>query len=447
MKPFRYRTLPLLALAVGALGFLPAEAQQAGQLDLLEGGELVDRVAAVVGDSAILESQIQERMLQLQAQGVDIPDDPQARDSLQRNLLETMIDEHLLVQAALEDTTIAVNENRVDEIVDQDLQRRIQAFGSERAMRRALEAQGMSISAFREMIRTDARRQQLQNQYLAKHRQNASSITVTEREMREFYEQNRASLGNRPATVTFEQVVLRPRAADSARAAARTRAEQLLDSLRNHDANFEELARRHSDDPGSSEQGGDLGWFRRGQMVEAFEDAVFSLREGEISDVVETDFGFHIIRVDRVRGAERRARHILIRPELSGEEAGTIRELARELKRRLESGASIDSLQAEHGGSQQSDSMTVSKDRLGQLPPGYQQALSSATAGEVLGPLEWGSGDQLNVAVIEVRDVREAGEFTYEDMKPQIRERLQQNKLLEQIFADLREQAHVEIRM
>lgn len=447
MQPFRRLTLLVLAGALGAPASAPAAAQQAGQLELLGGGELVDGVAAVVGDSVILQSQIQERVLQLQAQGVDLPDEPAAQDTLQRNLLETMIDEQLVVQAAIEDTTIAVNETRVDEIVNQDLQRRVRAFGSERAMRQALENQGMSMSAFREMIRTDARRQQLQNQYLAKHQRSASSIAVTEREMRQFYEENRASLGNRPATVTFEQVVLRPRAADSARMVARTRAEALLDSLRNQDADFEELARRHSDDPGSRSQGGDLGWFRRGQMVEAFEDAVFSLREGQVSDVVETDFGFHVIRVDRVRGAERRARHILIRPELSGRDTETIRELARDLRNRLESGASVDSLQAEYGETQEPDSMTVSRDRLGQLPPGYRGTLSEAAAGDVLGPIEWGTGDQLNVAVLKVTDVREAGEFTYEDVKPQIRQRLQQDKLLERIFADLREQTHVEIRM
>lgn len=447
MNRFRNSIVAALIGAAGVLSAVPAAAQQAEDLDVIGGNDQVDRVAAVVGDSVILQSEIEERMLQLQAQGVDIPDEPAAQDSLRRGLLETMVNEQLIVQAAVEDTTISVDDRRLDQIVERDLQQRIRSFGSQQAMRRAMAAQGMTMSAFRDMLRTDARRQQLQNQYLSRRQQSASSITVSEAEMREYFENNRTRLGNRPPTVTFEQIVLRPRPADSAAASARTEAEQLLDSLRSG-ADFEELARRHSDDPGTREEGGDLGWFRRGQMVPAFEDVVFSLREGAISSVVETRFGFHIIRVDRTRGAERRARHILVSPDVTTEDLDEARARAEDLADRVRAGASIDSLQAEIDDSgQQPDSMTVPLDQLEQLPPGYEGALRNAASGQVLGPLEWGSGQQLNLAVVKIAGVREGGEYTFEELQSQIRQRLQQDKLMDRIFADLREQTHVEIRM
>lgn len=435
------------ALMTLLLVTLPLGAQQDEQLALGTGDELVDRVVAVVGDSIILQSQIQERMLQLQAQGVDIPNDARARQSFRRDLLDNLVEEQLIVQAALRDTTIAVNESRVEQIVARDIDQRVQSFGGESALRQALAQQGMTMGAFRRVLETDARRQQLQNQYLQKRQQQLESISVGESEMRQFFEQNRARLGQRPSSVTFEQVVIHPEPADSAMEVARGVAEDLLERLRANPDSFAALAEVHSDDPGTREQGGDLGWFRRGQMVPSFERAAFSLREGQISDLVQSAFGFHIIRVERIRSGERRARHILIQPASEGTDLDRGRARAQHLVDQLRAGASMDSLQAEYGDRQQPDSLTVPMDRLGDLPPGYEEALGNAEPGEVIGPLEWGPQQRLNLAVLKVEEVREGGEFDYDEVKPQIRQTLQQQKLMERLLTDLRERTQVEIRM
>jgi peptidyl-prolyl cis-trans isomerase D len=99
---------------------------------------------------------------------------------------------------------------------------------------------------------------------------------------------------------------------------ARKKADDLLAEARKAPAKFGELAKANSQDPGSAAQGGDLGWFGRGAMVKPFEDAVFKLRENEIGPLVETEFGFHVLRLTGIRrtdggkGEERRASHILI---------------------------------------------------------------------------------------------------------------------------------------
>ena len=99
---------------------------------------------------------------------------------------------------------------------------------------------------------------------------------------------------------------------------ARKRIEALVAEVRKDPSRFAELAKASSQDPGSASQGGDLGWFARGSMVKPFEDAVFKLRENEVSPIVETEFGFHVIRVTGIRkaeggkGEERRASHILV---------------------------------------------------------------------------------------------------------------------------------------
>ncbi|MBM3358444.1 MAG: peptidylprolyl isomerase [Betaproteobacteria bacterium] len=122
---------------------------------------------------------------------------------------------------------------------------------------------------------------------------------------------------------------------------ARARAEEVLAELRRNPARFEELAKKHSQDPGSAANGGDLGFFGRGVMTKAFEDAVFKLKEGEISPIVSSDFGFHIIRVTGVRpvagakgkGEERRASHVLFTAPKEAEIKGGKSEIELELKR------------------------------------------------------------------------------------------------------------------
>lgn len=91
---------------------------------------------------------------------------------------------------------------------------------------------------------------------------------------------------------------------DGEKATARKKAEELLKEVRKTPAKFADLARQHSQDPGSASSGGDLGYFGRGAMVKPFEDAVFSLKNGEISDVLESEFGYHIIRLTGVKPAK-----------------------------------------------------------------------------------------------------------------------------------------------
>lgn len=126
------------------------------------------------------------------------------------------------------------------------------------------------------------------------------------------------------------------------RAEARAKAEALLAELRRSPDRFAELARQNSQDPGSKDNGGDLGFFARGSMVKPFEDTVFRLRENEISALVETDFGFHIIRLTGINSAakspskteERRASHILITAPAAAKSIEALRpEIEKELRR------------------------------------------------------------------------------------------------------------------
>jgi peptidyl-prolyl cis-trans isomerase D len=132
----------------------------------------------------------------------------------------------------------------------------------------------------------------------------ASQVTVSPDDVHAFYDHNLKRWGQ-PERRRASHILITAGPDGSApdKAAARKVAESVLAKVRAKPADFASLAKEYSKDPGSAQKGGDLGWFGRGMMVKPFEDAVFSLKDGEISGVVESDFGFHIIRVSGIEAA------------------------------------------------------------------------------------------------------------------------------------------------
>ena len=136
----------------------------------------------------------------------------------------------------------------------------------------------------------------------------SKGIVVTDDDLRKFYADNTARYSTpeeRRASHVLVKVDKDSSAADKAK--AKVRAEELLAQARKNPAGFAELARKNSQDPGSAAQGGDLDFFGRGAMVKPFETAAFTLKQGEISDVFETDFGFHFLTVTAARGGQKKA--------------------------------------------------------------------------------------------------------------------------------------------
>jgi peptidyl-prolyl cis-trans isomerase D len=137
----------------------------------------------------------------------------------------------------------------------------------------------------------------------------AAQITVSDADIKSYYEEN---VKQRYSTEEQRQashilIGVNRKASEEEKAKAKTKAEQILGQLRKNPTDFAKLARENSQDPGSAEKGGDLGFFRKGMMVKPFEDAAFNLKQGEISDLVQSDFGFHIIKVTAIKPAAQRS--------------------------------------------------------------------------------------------------------------------------------------------
>jgi peptidyl-prolyl cis-trans isomerase SurA len=407
------------------------------------GSEDIDRVIAVVGDSAITLSQVTERMFQM---GDQLPTDSVALAELQTQLLEALVNEQLLLQAAISDTLITVDDSRIDEMVDLEMEERTRRMGGQSGIARALSEQGWTLPAYREYLKNEARKQNLQQQFLAHQAATRRAVIVEEAEMREFFDAQLASLPERPATITFANIVVDVEATDSAKAVAKAEAERLLELVVDGD-DFEALAQQYSDDPGSKQIGGDLGWFRRGGgFVKEFEDAAFELRPGQVSIPIETQFGYHLIYLERIRGPERKARHILITPVKTPEDTERARAQAQDLLSRVVGGEEFSDVQSEFTAAAIPDTAIVPMDQLAQLPPGYGAALQGASAGTIVGPIEFGQGSQTSFGIAKVISVREAGIATFEDVRTEIQQVLTQQKMQDEILAELRAAAHVEIR-
>lgn len=411
--------------------------------------QVVERVVAVVGDSAIFYTDVLEHVLSLQAAGQPVPDEGEARRQFERESLDALVRESLMIQAASKDSLASdIPAERVESLFEESWNGILESFnGSEAELRVALEEIGRTVAEHREELRKNIRNQLLQQRYIQLQQQQQGRVSpVDEAEVRAYYEANRAAFEIRPATITFKHVLITPVASDSAKMAAREEATRIL-GLLSEGEDFAELARRFSAD-GSATQGGELGWIRPGDTVEEFDAVAFALARGQTSGVVETQFGAHIIRVERISSGERLVRHILIAAAPVEADLAAARTRAQAVRDSIVAGTPIDEFMRTNAQIGLPEEVSLRLDQLStQLPGTYAQALRGADVGDVVGPVAFLAGaNQTVIAVAQVTEIREEGEFTYEDVRDQIRERLQEERFMNRIHDRLAAQTNVEIR-
>ncbi len=275
--------------------------------------DMLDRIVAVVDNDIILDSELNSQVQFLALNNRIDAKTPGLRDQV----LQNMINERLIVARAIEDS-VTVTDEEVQQQLDQSIQQRIQQVGSEARLE---ELYGMPLSRIKREYRDEMRKNLLAQRLQQQRFGNAS---IGRFEVEEFYRTYKDSLPPVPEEIEISRIYIEPRASTEARDLARKRAQALLDSLQGG-ADFSALAKRHSQDLGSAPQGGDLGLVRRGQFVKEFESAVFALNDGQISSIIETEFGFHIIQLIERRGDAVHARHILIRVQkTAGADSATV---------------------------------------------------------------------------------------------------------------------------
>jgi len=409
----------------------------------------VDGIAAIVGDTPIPISRIDEQLQTFRAQGGVVPEDAAGRAALRLQLLEALIDEELMVQAAERDTMVIVTEEDVQSVVDEAIQAIRSGFNSQEELERDLRAAGFgSLDDYRSYRTEQQRRELLRQSLLQQLRQMGElrPLPPTEQELRAAFENTRAQHPQRPATVSFRQIVVATSPDSTALLDAFHRADSLRQRLEDGE-DFAAVAQAYSDDIGTKDQGGNLGWVRRGQgLVREFEDAAFRLQPGVFSPPIYTPFGFHIMQVQRAEPASVQVRHILVSPGFTDENRETARSRADSVMEMYRQGVPFDSLAGLYH-DRTEERVVEGAPREG-LPAPYQGALAGAEPGDVIGPvpLDRGNGRTL-YAVVIFQEARPEGPAEFEDLRDQLRQGLAEDNAIVRYIETLRDATYIDIRI
>lgn len=286
------RNLIIIALMLLALPMMAQNRQS----------QVIDKVVAVVGKNIILQSDIENQYIQYRMQGMAEGTGKEVRGRILEDLL---LQKLMLNQAEMDSITVT------DEQVEAELNRRIQWFIARIGSQEKMEAQfGKSTSEIKDEVRQASKDNMLQEQVQAKIMEN---VVVTPKEVKEFYRDiPRDSLPMIDSDYELVQIVKRPPVSIDEKLMVKDRLYQIRKRILDGESSFATMAVLYSEDPGSSRQGGELGFAGKGVYATEFENVAFNLRDGEISDVVETEFGFHIIQLIERRGETINCRHILL---------------------------------------------------------------------------------------------------------------------------------------
>ena len=407
----------------------------------------IDRVVAIVGDQPVLWSDVLTSINQRRAQGLQLPTDSAGQAALARTVLGELVDEEILIQKAKE-MKLDSTDTDVTGAADRQIKQVRSQFPSDEEYRNELKKAGLGTpEEYRKSLLEQYKRQSLQQKAFTELRKKAKPVNVTEAEISAAFERSKSDLQKRPATVTFRQIVVAPHASPAAKAKAKARADSLLTEIRKG-GDFELIAKRESMDPGTKQLGGDLGWNRRGGgLVPEFEQMMFALRPGEVSPVIETSFGYHIIRVDRVQAAEVKARHILIAPVIDSADVAAAKVEADTVAAQWRRGVSYDSLVAKHHDPTEEKGVLQPFPR-DSLPASYTGALAGAKAGDITAPFQLANPrGQPKYAVLQIVTATDAGEYKEAEIRDQIRAQLSEERSIRALLDDLRKQTYVSIRM
>ena len=428
---------PALAVAQSVTSAVPIRTAEVG----------VDRIVAIVGDQPLLWSDVLTAVNQRRANGMVVPTDSAEQAAMARSVLSDLIDEELLVQKARQ-LKLEVSEIDIASSADRQLKAVREQFKSDEEYRSELRRAGFGTpEEYRRTLVDQFRRQALQQKAFAELRKKTKPVAVSDSEITAAYEKSKDVLRKRPAMVSFRQIIVAPKASAEAKARARAKAESLLVEIRKG-GDFEQIAKRESMDPGTKALGGDLGWNRRGSgLVPEFENVMFALNPGQVSGIVETAFGYHIIRVDRVQAAEVKAHHILIAPVIDSADVARARAEADTVAAQWRRGVPYDSLVAKHHDPAEEKGI-LQPYPVDSLPVSYQTALATAKAGAITAPFELPNlRGNPKFTVMQVLTLTAPGQYVESEVRDQIRAQLADERTIRQLLDTLKKETFVSVRL
>ncbi len=288
----------------------------------------IDGVAAVVGEYVILESDVDKTILELKNQGVSTADVTRCK------LLGKLMEDKLYAHHAIQDS-IVVSDDEIRSYVDRTIDYFVSQVGSEKKM---LEFYGKSdMEGFRKELFEINKVQKLASEMQQKI---VEEVEITPEEVRQFY--NRIPEDERPtfgAEMEIAQIVVKPEVPEAEEQKVVERLNSIRKDVLDNGVSFATKAILYSQDPGSRSKGGKYTLHRkRPQMVKEFRDVAFSMQEGEVSEPFESEFGWHIVTVDKIRGQEVDVRHILLIPNITEDALADAKKQIDSIRKRVNDG-------------------------------------------------------------------------------------------------------------
>lgn len=402
-----------------------------------------DRIVAIVGNEIITESDFQYQV-QVYARQNQLRE---ISPYLAQQIFQSMMTNKIILAKAEQDSII-VTEDEIGKELDSRLKALIaQTGGSEQRLE---EAYGMSLQKIKMLLKEDLEK----NMKIEKMRRKKfqGQVKVSDKEVQEFFRTYRDSLPEVGTEFEVSHIFMERNVSLSEKEEAKKIAEIIYDSLKNG-ADFSELAKRNSDDSLSAIQGGDLGFAKRGSFVKEFEEVLFNLKPGEISEPVETQFGYHIIKLNEKSGDKAKSQHILIMfPKHESSDFETINFL-NELKSRIEK----NEITFEEAVKQYSqDEFTKDKaGSLGRLPAEQLDSMSveslkKLSAGQISQPLRVGTDQNYGYEIYKLEKVYAPHKMNLDDDYEKIKKialSYKENKEVEKWINELRESIYVDIKM
>jgi len=441
MKNIQRKTLRLLLISIIVLSSL-------GITTIVYPQQVVDQIAAIVEDEIILMSEVQQTAMQqvVYQMGINPQTQPQqfqqAVIQIQPQVLEALINQNI-IKAKAEEDSVVVKDFEIEQTMEQQLNSMVEGVGgSEQALEQQL---GMTMNQIRDEIRDNVEKQLLIQRY-----QNTrfANMTVSRKEVEQFYETYKDSIPDAAKQVNLSHIVINTKPSSAADSLAVAQLREIKEQIENG-ASFSEMAELYSQDPGSRQQGGDLGFVARGSLVPEFEEVAFALNPGEISDVVASEFGYHLIQLEERRGERIHVRHILLSPTPGEEDVQAVIDTLNMLRQKIGEGVPFDSLALQY-----SEDTEVANNRgnIGwvELPsfqvPEFRSVVDTMEVGEVSAPFQ----TDLGWHIVQLNDVREGGEVTLDNNWPEIEQMALQQKQAREYqrwLETLRSQFYVSVKI
>jgi peptidyl-prolyl cis-trans isomerase SurA len=382
---------------------LPAGAQQ-----------MIDGIAAIVGNEIVLRSEVDQYVQSYIIQNkINIRNDSEKLKQLQNDILARLVEQKIMLTKAEEDTILA-DEREVNRRVEEQIRYLVQQVGSEDKLEEAFQ------SPMKQIRRDLSKEMEDRLKIEMLRRTKFATVKISRREVENFYETYQDSLPQRQETVEIAHILKQIKPGGDSQEKALAKIMMIKDKL-DQGQDFGLLAASYSEDPASAQRNGDLGFTKRGDFVQEFEEVAFALEPDEISDVVQTQFGYHIIQLNERRGEQIRTSHILIRLTPTEEDEQSTTNQLNQVRDEIIAGASFDSMAVVY-----SDDENVAEDKgyLGVWEveklaiPAFKTVINTIEVGEISEPFK----TEYGYHILQLRSHTSARELSLDDDWEQIQQ-------------------------